>query len=469
MIRTRFAPSPTGFMHIGNLRAALYTYLVSKSQNGTFILRIEDTDKSRQVDGAINVIYETLKTAKLIYDEGPDVGGDFGPYIQSERKNNYFKHAKDLIENKKAYYCFCSKERLSSLESYDNNCRSLAQSTIEDNLKNNIPFVIRQLIPDGYTAFKDEVYGKISVDNKELDDQVLIKADGYPTYNFANVIDDHLMKITHIVRGSEYLSSTPKYNLLYEALGFEIPTYVHLPLILGEDGQKLSKRRGDASFEDLITLGYLPDAIVNYIALLGFSPSSNQEIFSLEQLREIFTVKGLSKSPSTFDIKKLKWFNTEYFKKMDLEEFYTMSSDIIKESIENTSLDLKYIASLVKSRITFLSDIPKLINFIDTSFDYEKELYIHKKMKTNTDNSLTSLEKALPLIENITDWSKENIHDEIFNLIKNLEIKNGIMLWPLRTALSTKETSPCGAIDLFMLLGKEESILRIKKGISILS
>ncbi len=469
MIRTRFAPSPTGYMHIGNLRSALYTYLVAKSEGGTFILRIEDTDKNRQVDDATDIIYKTLEIAGLTYDEGPNVGGDFGPYIQSERKSNYTKYAKQLVDDGFAYYCFCTKERLESLDSYDNHCRSLPSDLIEENLKNNVPYVIRQLIPDGYTNFKDQVYGKISVDNKELDDQVLIKADGFPTYNFANVVDDHLMEISHIVRGSEYLSSTPKYILLYKALNFPIPAFIHLPLIQGEDGQKLSKRRGDASFQDLIDQGYLPDAIINYIALLGFSPSNNKEIFNLNELTEIFNVKGLNKSPATFDTKKLMWVNTEYFKKMSEADFFLLSEKILADNIKRPNIDLKYISSLVKSRVTFIKDIPSLVDFIDNTFDYEKDLFVHKKMKTNEENSLTSLQSILPIIESIEDWSLDNVHDTVFSFIKTLEIKNGVMLWPLRTALSTKPTSPCGAIDLFILLGKVESIKRIKHAINLLS
>ncbi len=476
MIRTRFAPSPTGYMHIGNLRTALYEYLVAKSKGGSFILRIEDTDKNRQVDDSVDVIYNTLKIAGLKYDEGPNVGGEYGPYIQSERKNNYLDFAKKLVEKGEAYYCFCTKERLESLQgendkdisSYDRHCTNLSKEEVEENLKNNVPYVIRQFIKEGTTTFKDEVYGEITVENDTLDDQILIKADGYPTYNFANVIDDHLMKITHVVRGSEYLSSTPKYNLLYDAFGYDIPTYVHLPLIQNENGEKLSKRRGDASFEDLLSEGFLPEAVINYIALLGWAPSDNREIFSLEELIEAFDVKGISKSPSKFDVKKLSWLNAEYFKKMDDEVFFEMSKDILKESIKRDDIDLKYISKIVKSRITFLKDIPELVDFIDTAFEYDKDLFLHKKMKTTHENSLVSLEKVLPLLETITDWSHDNLEEQIMGLIKEMEIKNGIMLWPLRTALSCKPTSPCGGFDLLVLLGKEESLKRIKAGIELL-
>ncbi len=474
MIRTRFAPSPTGYMHIGNLRTALYTFLVAKSKDGTFILRIEDTDKNRQVDDSIDVIYNTLNIAGLKYDEGPKVGGEYGPYIQSERKNNYMEYARELVDKGEAYYCFCTKERLESLTSdgitsYDRHCCKLNKDEVEENLKNNIPFVIRQLIKEGTTTFTDAVYGEITVDNSTLDDQILIKADGYPTYNFANVIDDNLMKISHVVRGSEYLSSTPKYNLLYNAFGYNIPQYIHLPLIQNESGEKLSKRRGDASFEDLLSQGFLPDAIINYIALLGWAPSDNNEIFTLEELIKNFDVKGLSKSPSKFDIKKLEWLNAEYFKKMDLDTFFKMAEPVLRESISN-NVDLKYVASLVKSRITFLSDIPELVNFIDNAFSYDKDLFLHKKMKTTHENSLTSLEKVLPLIESIDDENFEHdfLADKIFALVKEMEIKNGVMLWPLRTALSCKPTSPCGGFDLLCLLGKDESIKRIKAGIDLL-
>lgn len=478
MIRTRFAPSPTGYMHIGNLRTALYEFLVAKSKGGTFILRIEDTDKNRQVDDSLDVIYNTLKIAGLNYDEGPNVGGEYGPYIQSERKNDYLNFAKTLVEKGEAYYCFCSKERLDSLQSdkekdivsYDRHCTKLSKEEIEEKLKANTPYVIRQLIKEGTTTFIDEVYGEITVENSTLDDQILIKADGFPTYNFANVVDDHLMKITHVVRGSEYLSSTPKYNLLYDAFGYEIPTYIHLPLIQNEQGEKLSKRRGDASFEDLLALGYLPDAIINYIALLGWAPSDNQEIFSLEELIQAFDVKGLSKSPSKFDTKKLQWFNAEYFKKMDEDKFFEMAKPILNNSLKK-DVDLKYVANIVKSRITFLNEIPELVDFIDSTRTYEKELYIHKKMKTDVDNSLVSLQKVLPLLKAIDDanWNHDYLEEKIFELVTELEIKNGVMLWPLRTALSCKPTSPCGGFDLLCLLGKEESLNRIESGIELLS
>lgn len=471
MIRTRFAPSPTGYMHLGNLRTALYEYLIAKKDGGTFILRIEDTDQNRYVEGAVEAIYNTLKLTGLQHDEGPDVGGDYGPYVQSERKSNYIDYAKELIEKGEAYYCFCTKERLETLVDtekdimkYDRHCEKLSKEEVEENLKNNIPFVIRQKIRKGEISFDDEVYGKVTVNTEELDDQILIKSDGLPTYNFANVIDDHLMKITHVVRGSEYLSSTPKYNLLYEAFGWEIPIYVHLPLILNQSGDKLSKRRGDASFEDLINEGYLPEAIVNYISLLGWSPGSNEEIFSLEELVKIFDAKHISKSPSAFDTAKLNWVNAEYIKKMDKDEFFSNVESLLKENVKS-DIDLKFLASFLQSRVTLFKDVVPLVDFVDTLDDYSTELFIHKKMKTNEEVAKTSLEAILPIIESVEDFTLDNIHELVFEKIAEMGIKNGQMLWPIRTALSGKPTSPCGGIDLFVILGKEESIRRIKVAI----
>lgn len=473
MVRTRFAPSPTGFMHIGNLRTALYEFLIAKHNNGAFILRIEDTDQGRLVEGSTEVIYNTLKIAGLAHDEGPDVGGDYGPYIQSERKANYLDYAKKLVSEGKAYYCFCTKERLESLHntdtkeiaSYDRHCYNLSKEEIENNLKNNVPYVIRQLIPEGTTTFSDEVFGDITVSNDTLDDQILIKSDLMPTYNFANVVDDHLMKISHVIRGSEYLSSTPKYNLLYSAFGFEIPTYMHLPLILNSDFEKLSKRRGDASFEDLLSAGYLPEAIVNYIALLGWSPANNQEFFTLDELIECFDGKGISKSPSVFDIQKLTWMNSEYIKRMDADKFYELALPFLASSIKTKNIDLKKLAPMLQSRVNFVKDVSDLVDFVDVLPEYSTELYIHKKMKTDETNSLENLIKILEVIENISDFSETVVHEKIIELISSLSVKNSLILWPLRTALSGKPTSPCGATELACLLGKEESIRRIKEGI----
>lgn len=468
MIRTRFAPSPTGFMHIGNLRTALYEYLIAKSEDGKFILRIEDTDQGRIVDGSVEAIYKTLGIAGLQHDEGPDVGGDFGPYIQSERKASYMEYAKQLVEKESAYYCFCTKDREQS-QPYDRHCLKLSKEEISENLKNDKPFVIRQLIPDGQTTFSDEVYGDITVENNTLDDQVLIKSDGLPTYNFANVVDDHLMRITHVVRGSEYLSSTPKYNLLYTALEWEIPTYIHLPLILNADGEKLSKRKGDASFEDLLEEGYLPEAIVNYIALLGWSPSDNNEFFTLQELIQAFDTKALSKSPSIFDTQKLKWMNSEYFKRMDDSKFYDIALPYLEQNVKREGVDLKKLAAMLKARVEFAKDIVALVDFIDEIPVYEIDLYVHKKMKTTLEIAKSSLESILPILESIQEFSNDNIHSAVMEHIETLGIKNGQMLWPIRTALSGKPTSPCGATELAELLGKEETLRRIQLGIEKLT
>lgn len=472
-VRTRFAPSPTGYMHIGNLRTALYAYLLAKKNNGKFILRIEDTDKERYVEGSISVIYKTLHETGLIYDEGPDIGGDFGPYIQSERKNVYMDFAKKLIENKNAYYCFCQKNQDDDLSEnkfgkYDGKCRNLSDDEIEKKLKDGASYVIRQKIPNsGTTSFTDAVFGEITVDNNELDDGVLIKSDGLPTYNFANVIDDHLMQITHIIRGSEYLSSTPKYNLLYNALGFEIPTYIHCSPVMKNATQKLSKRNGDASYEDLINKGYLKEAIINYIALLGWSPQNEREIYSLGELIEAFDVNGISKSPAIFDILKLDWINGEYIKNMPADDFYKIALPYIENTL-NFKTDFYKISQLLSTRISKLSQIPELILFLNELDSYSTELYNHKKMKTDPQVALSSLLKVLPVLENISDFSEENLHNVIFDLIEKLEIKTGQMLWPIRVALSGKDSTPGGAIELLYLLGKENSIKRIKYSIELL-
>lgn len=478
-VRTRFAPSPTGYMHIGNLRTALYEYLIAKSQGGKFILRIEDTDQERQVEGAVDVIYNTLRMTGLKHDEGPDIGGDYGPYVQSERMGMYMDYAKELVEKGEAYYCFCTKERLESLKEsnaegaafakYDRHCLGLSKEEVQAKLDAGVPFVIRQKMPDsGTTTFSDVVYGDITVENTELDDQILMKADGFPTYNFANVVDDHLMHITHVVRGSEYLSSTPKYNLLYKAFGWEPPVYVHLPAVMRDAHHKLSKRHGDKSFEDLVREGYVVEAIVNYIALLGWSPSGTQEIFSLKELEENFDMAGLSKSPAIFDIKKLTWMNSEYLKAMDFDKFYALAEPKLKEALDGTDLDLKKIAALLQKRLETLNDIPGLVEFFKTLPEYGTELYTHKKMKTNDEIALSSLEAALPVLENLEDWNTTSIHDALMALVGELGIKNGQLLWPVRTALSGEPTSPGGAMELADILGKEESLRRIRKGIELL-
>lgn len=478
-VRTRFAPSPTGYMHIGNLRTALYEYLIAKSQGGKFILRIEDTDQERQVEGAVDVIYNTMRMTGLHHDEGPDIGGEYGPYVQSERMGMYMDYAKELVEKGEAYYCFCTKERLESLKEsnaegaafakYDRHCLGLSKEEVQAKLDAGVPFVIRQKMPDsGTTTFSDVVYGDITVENTELDDQILMKADGFPTYNFANVVDDHLMHITHVVRGSEYLSSTPKYNLLYKAFGWEPPVYVHLPAVMRDAHHKLSKRHGDKSFEDLVREGYVVEAIVNYIALLGWSPSGTQEIFSLKELEENFDMAGLSKSPAIFDIKKLTWMNSEYLKAMDFDKFYALAEPKLKEALEGTDLDLKKIAALLQKRLETLNDIPGLVEFFKTLPEYGTELYTHKKMKTNDEIALSSLEAALPVLENLADWNTTSIHDALMALVGELGIKNGQLLWPVRTALSGEPTSPGGAMELADILGKEESLRRIRKGIELL-
>ena len=479
-IRTRFAPSPTGYMHIGNLRTALYEYLIAKSQGGKFILRIEDTDQERLVEGATEIIYSTMRMTGMHHDEGPDIGGAYGPYVQSERMGMYMGYAKELVEKGEAYYCFCTKERLETLKEnnaegsafakYDRHCYYLSKEEIQAKLDAGEPFVIRQKMPDeGTTAFTDVVYGEITVENKELDDQILMKADGFPTYNFANVVDDHLMEITHVVRGSEYLSSTPKYNLLYKAFGWGAPVYVHLPAVMRDANHKLSKRHGDKSFEDLVREGYLVEAIVNYIALLGWSPSDNTEIFTLKELEEKFDIAGLSKSPSIFDIKKLTWMNGEYMKAMDFEKFYALAEPKLKEALGESQLDLRKIAALLKKRLETLNDIPKLVEFFKELPEYGTELYTHKKMKTNDEIALSSLQAAIPVLEEMADWNETAIHDRLIALVGELGIKNGQLLWPVRTALSGEPTSPGGAIELADILGKEESIRRMKKGVELLS
>jgi len=473
-IRTRFAPSPTGYMHIGNLRTALYEYLIARVTGGKFILRIEDTDQERLVDGATEAIFKALDLVGIVPDEGPGIGGEFGPYVQSERKDSYFPFAKQLVDEKKAYYCFCDKERLGELKAkaeengkvfvYDRHCATLSDEDVEEKLKAGVQFIIRQKMPlTGNTKFVDSVYGEISVENSELEDQILIKSDGFPTYNFANVIDDHLMAITHVVRGSEYLSSTPKYNLLYEAFGWEIPTYVHLPLIVKTDGTKISKRSGDASFEDLIDMGFLVEAIVNYIVLLGWSPETNQEIYSLADLEKVFSVERISKSPSAFDMAKLRWFNAEYLRQMSLEKFDSIAKPYFK-GLE--AFDSKKISEILHLRTELLSEIPEKIDFILSLPEYDLEMYVHKKMKTTLENSLESLKLSLPLIEGIEVWETQVIHEELIALAERMEMKNGQVLWPLRTAVSGKAVTPGGAIEIMEILGKEESIKRIEIGIS---
>ena len=479
-VRTRFAPSPTGRMHVGNLRTALYAYLIAKHEDGSFMLRIEDTDQERFVEGALDIIYRTLAKTGLVHDEGPDKDGGYGPYVQSERNAQgiYLKYAKQLIEQGDAYYCFCTKERLESLKSsvgekeiamYDKHCLHLSKEEIEEKLANGEPYVIRFNMPtEGTTTFQDDIDGAITVPNNELDDLILIKSDGYPTYNFANVVDDHLMGITHVVRGNEYLSSSPKYNRIYEAFGWEIPTYVHCPLITNEEHKKLSKRSGHSSYEDLVEQGFLTEAIVNYVALLGWCPEDNREIFSLEELVKVFDYHHMSKSPAVFDIQKLRWMNGEYMKAMDDDKFYEMALPYLKQVITK-DLDLRKIAGMVKTRIEVLPDIADLIDFFEAVPEYDIAMYTHKKMKTNPEISLEVLEKILPVLEGTEDYSNDAMYELLCGFAKENGYKNGQILWPIRTALSGKQMTPAGATEILEILGKEESIRRIKAAIEKLS
>ena len=482
-VRTRYAPSPTGRMHVGNLRTALYEFLIAKHEGGDFILRIEDTDQERFVEGATEIIYRTLEKTGLVHDEGPDKDGGCGPYVQSERQKEgiYLKYAKELIDKGEAYYCFCTKERLETLKSvvseeedkeiikYDKHCLHLSKEEVEANLAAGMPYVIRQNNPtEGTTTFHDAIYGDITVDNEELDDMILIKSDGFPTYNFANVVDDHLMSITHVVRGNEYLSSSPKYTRLYHAFGWEEPIYVHCPLITNEEHKKLSKRSGHSSFEDLLEQGFVTEAIVNFIALLGWSSPSNEEIFSLEDLIKEFDYRHINKAPAVFDLNKLRWMNGEYIKKMDNEKYYEMAIPYIKEVIHK-DLDLYKIADLVKSRIETFLDIKDLIDFFEELPEYDTAMYTHKKMKTNAEISLEVLKEQLPLLEALKDYSIPAIEEVVMNYIGQKGIKNGTGLWPLRTAVSGKQSTPGGAYEIMNIIGKEESIRRIKIAIDKLS
>lgn len=485
-VRTRFAPSPTGFMHVGNLRTALYEFLIARSLGGRFILRIEDTDQGRLVGGSVDVIYKTLRDVGLVHDEGPDVGGDFGPYIQSLRKDIYRPHAEKLVAMGKAYYCFCTKERLDSLKDgntedesgafaagYDRHCRDLGTEEIRHALDSRVPYVIRQKMPlAGSTTFEDAVFGSITVDNTELEDQILLKSDGFPTYNFANVVDDHLMKISHVVRGSEYLSSTPKYNLLYDVFGWTIPQYVHLPLIMGknEDGSitKLSKRHGSTGYEDLKNDGFLKEAIINYIALLGWCPKENIELLDMKGLISRFSIDGISKSPAVFDYDKLRWFNSEYLKKMDPEVFCSIIMPDLEAVNTKGNLNLMKIAELVQTRIAQLTEVPGMIRFFGHLPEYSCELYIHQKMKSTIGTSLDYMSKALPLIEGLQDWTIDGIHGLLIGFAVEHGIKNGQIMWPIRTALSGQSGSPGGAVELLFAIGRDESASRIRQGLQML-
>lgn len=479
-VRTRFAPSPTGYMHIGNLRTALYAYLIAKKDGGDFILRIEDTDQERYVEGAVDVIYDTLKIAGLNWDEGPDIGGPVGPYIQSERMGMFKSYAEELVKTGHAYYCFCDKERLDEVRKiqeasriapmYDRHCRDLSPEEVQAKLDAGVPYVIRQKMPlDGTTTFHDEIYGDITVENSTLDDQILIKTDGMPTYNFANVVDDHLMGITHVVRGNEYLSSAPKYNLLYEAFGWDVPTYVHCAPVMKDQTHKLSKRNGDASFQDLMEKGYLPQAVLNFIALLGWAPTGEQEIYTLDELKQVFSISGISKSPAIFDSQKLRAINAAYVHKMTPEEFQEAAVPYIRQTVKRTDVDLPLLCSVLQNRTEVFSDIPEQVDFIDQMPEYDLEMYRHKKMKTTPETALEALQVVLPVLESVDTWDVEHIHEALFAKIAEMGVKNGWMLWPVRTAVSGKQFTPGGGVELCAILGKEDTLGRIRCAIDTLS
>ena len=479
-VRTRFAPSPTGYMHVGNLRTALYTWLIARRHGGTFILRIEDTDQGRLVDGAVDVIYKTMAECGLTHDEGPDIGGPVGPYVQSQRRALFGKYAELLVQRGGAYYCFCQKEDEEESDDADPKqikkhvcaCRELPLDEALAKKAAGVPYVIRQRIPtEGTTTFHDASFGDITVENKELEDQVLLKSDGLPTYNFANVVDDHLMGITHVVRGSEYLSSAPKYNLLYEAFGWDVPTYVHCSPVMRDAQHKMSKRHGDPSYEDLINEGYLTEAVLNYVALLGWSPKgelAEREFFTLPELAEVFDISGISKSPAVFDINKLRWMNAEYMKKLSPEAFFAKAEPYLKKAVTNPAIDLHAVAALVHSRCEVLSDLAERVDFLDRLPDYDTALYVHKKSKTTLENSLESLKWSLDVLQSLDTWTNESLYDALVALASEKGVKNAIVLWPLRVAVSGKASTPGGATELCALLGKDESIRRVEAGIALL-
>ena len=509
-VRTRFAPSPTGYMHLGNLRTALYTYLYARSKGGKFILRIEDTDQEREVPGAVEVIYNSMKTAGLTHDEGPDVGGPCGPYVQSQRKDTYLPYAKQLIESGHAYYCFCTKERLEAARAeaeakgegfkYDKHCLRLSKEEIQAKLDAGVPFVIRQNIPtEGKAGFDDVSYGHVEVDCDTLDDNVLIKADGLPTYNFANVIDDHLMGITHVMRGNEYLSSAPKYNLLYEALGWTPPLYVHLtPVmvegtyknkktgeyqmavdedgnpVLDENGQpvkaivkrKMSKSQGDPSFEDLLAQGYLVEAVINYLVLLGWSPRGEREFYTLKELEEVFDLEGLSKSPSFFDLQKLNWFNAEYVRRLDPEKYLEIATPWIAKALDPEKFDFKRLAELLQGRTEVFNQLPGMIAFLARRPDFPADFYVNKKQKSSLESAKAALEAALPILEGIGEWTEQELHDRVMEAIPGLGMKNGQFLWPLRIAISGQMSTPGGAFEIAYLLGRDETLRRVRESLA---
>ena len=476
-VRTRFAPSPTGYLHLGGLRTALYTYLFARSHGGKFILRIEDTDQEREVPGAVEKIYSSMAAAGLTYDEGPDVGGDYGPYIQSQRKDLYLPYAKQLVESGHAYYCFCTKERLDQARAeaekkgenfkYDKHCLHLSKEEVQRRLDAGEPYVIRQNIPtEGKAGFDDLIFGHVEVDCSTLDDNVLIKADGLPTYNFANVIDDHTMGITHVTRGTEYLSSAPKYNLLYQAFGWEPPKYIHLPPVMANAQRKLSKRYGDPSFEDLLDQGYLKEAIINFIALLGWSPKGEQEIFSLEELEKIFDLDGINKAPAIFDMQKLRWFNAEYMRKLPFEEYLRLAAPWFEKALAPGKFDLRRLAELMQNRTEVLKDIPDMVSFLAEMPEFDPAIYTHKKMKTNPEIALQALKAVRPMLETIDPWTEQQLHDKVMEFIPTTGLKNGQMLWPLRIAISGRESTPGGAFEIAYLLGREETLKRLDDSIA---
>jgi len=473
-VRTRFAPSPTGYMHVGNLRTALFTYLIARHNEGTFILRIEDTDQVRHVDGATDVIYKTMTQCGLTHDEGPDIGGPVGPYIQTERRDFYGKYAEYLIERGGAYYCFCDKSEAEEEEpsegvvihKYDGKCSRLSAEEVARNLADGKPYVIRQKIPEGKTTFHDEIFGDITVDNSELDDQVLIKRDGLPTYNFANVVDDHMMGITHVVRGSEYLSSAPKYNLLYEGFGWDIPAYVHCSPVMRDAHNKMSKRHGDPSYDDLLAQGYLTEAIVNYVVLLGWSPVGEQEFFSMNELIEQFEISRISKSPAIFDIEKLKYFNSEYIRRLSPEEFAKAAQPYIRQAVKTESYSVSEIAAILQNRCETLTDISEKLDFFDVLPEYSIELFVHKKSRTDEATSLEALTEILPVFEGLACWNDESILTAMTDLVAKKGCKNSIVMWPVRIAIAGKSVTPGGAVEIAKILGKDETIARIKIAIS---
>ena len=476
-VRTRFAPSPTGYMHVGNLRTALYTYLIARHNKGKFLLRIEDTDQGRLVEGAVDVIYKTMKECHLEHDEGPDIGGPVGPYIQTERRPFYKEYAELLIERGHAYRCFCEKteseEDSGEFDRGDDPCRAMSREESDRRAAAGEPYVIRQLIPhEGSTTFHDESFGDITVENATLDDQVLIKRDGLPTYNFANVVDDHMMGISHVVRGSEYLSSAPKYNLLYEGFGWEIPKYVHCSPVMRDAQHKMSKRHGDPSYEDLINQGYLTDAVINYVTLLGWSPKGDraeQEIFSLDELIEAFDIGGISKSPAIFDIEKLKYFNAEYIRRMSEEDFAKIAEPYIRQSVKNPACDTAAIARLLQQRTEVLNDIPEKVDFFDALPEYDAALFVHKKSKSDEASSAEVLGKIIPVFESLPDWNDDSIRDAMVKLAEELGAKNAKVMWPVRIAAAGKAVTPGGAVEICAILGREETLRRLRTGLEKLS